>query len=428
MGLADDRDLVPLGSGFDIVKRGYDRAQVEDHLERLDSDLRLLAADRDAAVSQTNDLARQLEAARSEMTELRTSVDRLSLPPTTLEGLSERLQRMLRLAQDEANEIKARAEAEGGHIRTKAENEASALRARYEKLLAELDHRRGEMEAEHRGVLEKARSEAAEIVGASRTAAETLERESEQRRTTVEEDFEIAMAARRGEAMRTLAQQEAASKAEAERRLREATDEAARVRAQIAQEQTASKAEAERLVRDATQEASRIRTEVTQEQTASRAEAERLVREATEEANRRRHDSITEATARVQEATDEAHRRVREATEESNRRITQATQRVDALRNLRNRLSQQLHAVRSALQEVTPLLDPLDLERESAVAVADAPPVQKAGPQRSEADRTGAPEPVAATGPTAAVPAEQQPQPSVDGPTQKIQRPQAVKP
>jgi chromosome segregation ATPase len=100
MGLADDRDLVPLGSGFDIVKRGYDRAQVEDHLERLDSDLRLLAADRDAAVSQTLDLARQLEAARSEISEIRNQVERLSLPPTTLEGLSERLQRMLRLAQD----------------------------------------------------------------------------------------------------------------------------------------------------------------------------------------------------------------------------------------------------------------------------------------------------------------------------------------
>ena len=135
--LADDRDLVPLGSGFDIVKRGYDRAQVEDHLERLDSDLRLLAADRDAAVSQTSDLARQLEAARSEISELRNQVERQSLPPTTLEGLSERLQRMLRLAQDEANEIKARAEAEGGHTRAKAEADAGVLRQRYETLIQE---------------------------------------------------------------------------------------------------------------------------------------------------------------------------------------------------------------------------------------------------------------------------------------------------
>src|SRR5213592_886278 len=100
MALGDERDLVPLGAGFDITKRGYSRAQVEEHLERLDADLRLLAADRDAAVSQTVDLANQLEQSRSEVDKLKQQIDRLSLPPTTLEGLSERLQRMLRLAQE----------------------------------------------------------------------------------------------------------------------------------------------------------------------------------------------------------------------------------------------------------------------------------------------------------------------------------------
>src|ERR1700704_1603241 len=112
MGLGSERDLVPLGAGFDIVKRGYSRTQVEEHLERLDSDLRLIAADRDAAVSQAGDLARQMEHARSHVDELRAQVDRLSMPPTTLEGLSERLQGMLRLAQDEARDIRARGEAD----------------------------------------------------------------------------------------------------------------------------------------------------------------------------------------------------------------------------------------------------------------------------------------------------------------------------
>ncbi|MEO6088958.1 MAG: chromosome segregation protein [Umezawaea sp.] len=341
MGLADDRDLVPLGSGFDIAKRGYDKGQVEDHLERLDSDLRLLAADRDAAVSQTNDLARQLEAARSEMAEMRGQVDRLSMPPTTLEGLSERLQRMLRLAQEEANEIKSRAEAEGGHIRSKAEGEAGVLRARYEKLIAELDQRRAELEAEHRGVLEKARAEAEKLIEEAKAAAAVVVQEAEQRRLTVEEDFEIAMAARRVESMKILAEQEASSKAEADRRLRESQEEA-----------------------------NRIRTQIAQEQAASNAEAQRLVREATEEANRRRHDSISEATARVQEATDESNRRVREATEESNRRVAAATQQVEALTKLRNGLSQQLRGARSALQEIAPLLEPLEVEK---VAAAPAP-------------------------------------------------------
>lgn len=345
MGLADDHDLVPLGSGFDIVKRGYDRGQVEDHLERLDSDLRLLVADRDAAVSQTNDLVRQLEAARSDVTELRVQVDRLSMPPTSLEGLSERLQRMLRLAQDEANEMKARAEAEGGHIRSKAEADAGVMRAGYDKLVTELDNRRTDMEAEHLDVLEKARAEAEKITGDARAEAERAEVESTQRRTAVEEDFEIAMATRRNEAMSTIAEQEASSKNEAERRRREAIEEAARVR-----------------------------TQVSQEQAASNAEARRLVREATEEANRRRHDSLSEATARVQEATDEAHRRVRDATEEANRWVSEATQKVAALTQLRNGLSQQLHGVRTALLEVTPMLDPMVEEKEVAAAAAATTP------------------------------------------------------
>src|SRR5882724_9236751 len=81
MGLGSERDLVPLGAGFDIVKRGYSRTQVEEHLERLDSDLRLIAADRDAAMSQAADLARQMERARTDLDELRGQVNRLSLPP-----------------------------------------------------------------------------------------------------------------------------------------------------------------------------------------------------------------------------------------------------------------------------------------------------------------------------------------------------------
>ncbi|CAM4204032.1 chromosome segregation protein [Kibdelosporangium persicum] len=312
MALGEERELVPLGAGFDYAKRGYNRAQVDEHLERVDRDMRLLAADRDAAVSQAADLARQLEIARSELDDMRGQIERLSLPPTTLEGLSERLQRMLRLAQDEATETKARAEAEAGHIRAKAETDANALRARYEEMLRGLDTRRAEMEAEHREVLAKARAEAGDITKKAEEERARLDAESAQRRSQVEEDFEIAMASRRTESMRALAEQEATSKAEAERR----------------------------------------------------------VREATEEANRRRHDAITEAKARLQEASEEAHRRVREATEEANRRISHAAQRVAALRQLRTRVANQLRQARSLIQDAdvvlenaTPVLDPLPEER-----------------------------------------------------------------
>ncbi|WP_116100870.1 chromosome segregation protein [Amycolatopsis thermalba] len=346
MSLGDERELVPLGAGFDLAKRGYDRHQVDEHLERLDSDLKMLAADRDAAISQAGDLARQLEQARGEIENPLGQVERLGQPPTTVEGLSERLQRMLRLAQEEAADTRARAEAEAGHIRAKAESDASAMRARYEQLLAELDARRKEMEAEHRTVLETARAEAESITTKAKEERDRLNREAEQRRTQVEEDFEIAMAARRTEAMRVLAEQEATSKAEAERRVREATDEAAAIRKKVAEEEAAAKAE-----------------------------IERRRRESIEDANRRKTESITEANARLAEASDEAARRVREATEESTRRINAAADRVEALRKLRAGIAEQVKAARevlveanSVLGEAEPVIEPLPEEREAAPA------------------------------------------------------------
>jgi vacuolar-type H+-ATPase subunit H len=318
MALGEERDLVPLGAGFDITKRGYSRVQVEEHLEQLDGQLKLLAADRNAAAAQAGELTAQLEVARRTIDDMRGQIERLSLPPTTMAGLSERLQRMLRLAQEEREEISAKATAEAEHIRADAEADAARLRQQYDKQLAELDERRKEMEAEHRGVLEKARAEAAEITAAAAAERKKLDAEAEQRRTTVEEDFEIAMASRRTESMRALAEQEATSKSEAERR----------------------------------------------------------VREATEEANRRRHDAITESTARLQEATDEAHRRVREATEEANRRISHSAKRVNALRELRARVAEQLASARDLvtdaherLEVAAPAFEKLPEER----AAADKP-------------------------------------------------------
>lgn len=282
----------------------------------------MLAADRDAMAAQADQLARQLEMARSEITTLRGQVERLSLPPTTLEGLSERLQRMLRLAQEEASETKARADAEAGHIRAKAEEDARLLRARYDALLRDLDRRRAEMEAEHRAVLEKARDDAEALLRRAEDDRIRADAEAEQRRNQVEEDFEIAMAARRTKAMRILAEQEVTSKAEAERR----------------------------------------------------------VREATEEATQRRQDAIAEATARLRDATEEAHRRVREATEEANRRISHAGQRVVALRELRTKLSTQLYAARDlladaheSLEKAAPALDPLPPEQSPALAGTPKP-------------------------------------------------------
>lgn len=346
MALGEERELVPLGAGFDVTKRGYSRAQVDEHLEQLDGQLKLLAADRNAAAGQAAELTAQLEGARTTIEDMRGQIERLSMPPTTMEGLSERLQRMLRLAQEEREEVNTKAQAEAGQIRAEAQADAERLRHQYDKQLAELDERRAAMEAEHRGVLEKARAEAAEITATAEAERTKLDAEAEQRRTTVEEDFEIAMASRRTESMRALAAQEATSKSEAERR----------------------------------------------------------VREATEEANRRRHDAITESTARLQESRDEAHRLVREATEEANRRINHAAQRVNALRQLRTKVAEQLASARAlvadaqeSLELATPAFDHLPAEKEAAAAERKPRPHRTdpvPGPPQEQWEATGEEVPV----------------------------------
>lgn len=244
MGPVDDQDLIPLRPAFDIVRRGYNRAQVHDRFEELQADLHILMADNEAGAAQAAALARQLEAARGEVDDARRELQRLSAPPDTVEGMSERLKRMVRLAKDEAAGITARAAAAAAKRMADAESDAGDVRSRYEQLISELQRRRSEMEAEHEGVIAQARQQAEETMAQARQRAAELDAESTAKRKQVEEDFDITMAARRSEAMRALANDEAHSKFEAERRITEASDVARRVVVEADQRATAMVADA----------------------------------------------------------------------------------------------------------------------------------------------------------------------------------------
>ncbi|MEJ2865468.1 DivIVA domain-containing protein [Actinomycetospora flava] len=280
---SDEHELLPLGTGFDVVRRGYDRGQVEEHLDRVEADLRILTADRDAAVAQATELARALDHHRAHVEDLRAQVDRLSAPPDTMEGLSERLQRMLRLAQDETRSMrdeaadaarrireeadeyarrtmngadeharKTAAEAEQRARRTveqaeeqargtleearaqareiheRAEAEADQARHRYDDGLADNERRRHAMEDEHHGVMDAARTEAARLRREAEQERDRLDTEGRASREQVENDFAVAMAARRREAMRQLEADEKASKERADKHVQDAAEEARR--------------------------------------------------------------------------------------------------------------------------------------------------------------------------------------------------------
>lgn len=244
----DDRDLLPsLGSSqFDVVRRGYDRDQVDDTIDGLQADMQILTADRDATTSQATALAQALDSARREIEDLHGQLHRASRAPINTRGMSERLQRMLRLAQDEAAEIRARAESVAAQTQARAERESAGLRTQYQRMLAETAARRREMEAEHERLLQVARQQAEELVRSAQDRATALESEGAQRRRQIEEDFEITMAERRSGVVRELTELEVASRAEAQRCLAEAVEDSRR-------RVTEATAEARQLLTDAQQ-------------------------------------------------------------------------------------------------------------------------------------------------------------------------------
>lgn len=226
----EDRELVPLKAGFDLVWRGYRRSQVQFYLQQTENEVRTLVEDRDSALSQVGDLASQLEQARSEADELRTKLDEACRQPVDDAGLSDRMRRMVRLAQDEAEEIVSCARATAEHEWSRAEEAAAELRARYQRLVDEADKWRRQAEQQRNEALEKTRLEIERMARQAEEHRRTLDHAAEQRRVQIEDDFEISMAARREQAMRVLAERDQTSRAEAERRIKRADDHADAIR------------------------------------------------------------------------------------------------------------------------------------------------------------------------------------------------------
>jgi hypothetical protein len=160
-------DPVPPGCRFDVVWRGFSRRQVNDYV---DFELRVLTADRDAAVAMVDNLTALLEASRMANRQLQQRLDRLCRQPLSPDAIGERTRRQIEMARAEATQIVTRARAAGENIRITAAEDA----------------RRHE---EH----------------------------AERRRRQIEEDFQIAMAARRAEAMRRIREHEQSCRAEADR-------------------------------------------------------------------------------------------------------------------------------------------------------------------------------------------------------------------
>jgi cell division septum initiation protein DivIVA len=226
MTMARPNDPHPHGSLFSITMRGYDRTEVHEHLSRLDAEVRVTAADRDAIAAQANDLADQLDDARAEIQALREEVDRLAVPPTSAAEVSDRMARMLRLAADEASETRAAAHAEAAEIISIAEQNAHDLETRQNEEFEEWTIRRAKFEESHVETLAKARHEAERIMEAVEAKRRQLEHEAAAKQRQQQEDFDLAMSERRAETLREIDELMEQARQESERRIAEATAEA----------------------------------------------------------------------------------------------------------------------------------------------------------------------------------------------------------
>jgi DivIVA domain-containing protein len=224
-GLDSRRDMVTQQTGFDVAWRGYDQEQVQQYVQNVEKELQRRAA----AASHAETLARRLHALHSENNDLRAKIDEICRSPIEPDALQERSRRMIQLTRDEAAEITARARAAAEETGAIAEEAANRLRERYERLLAGLDTRREEMENEHRNLMQHAHAQVETMTQRAEEHRQQLDQEAARERREAETLFEKALAFRRAEAARIIAERDAASRAHTESLVRDATEKARRL-------------------------------------------------------------------------------------------------------------------------------------------------------------------------------------------------------
>ncbi|MEV7097735.1 M protein [Amycolatopsis sp. NPDC051045] len=221
---------------FDLAWRGFQRAQVTEYVAWAEAEIRRLTAERDAAQRRGTALA-------EENRELRVKIDRISLTPIPADALQERSRRMIELTREEAAEITTQATETAERIRREAEAEAVRLTEKERRLVAEAEAERERQRAEHE-----------EFVRAAEQRRRDLDEAAAHRRAQLEEDHTRAMTVRRADAMRELAEQEAAARAKADQLVTTAEGELIAARKQAAQLVTDATRHGETLIEAAERE------------------------------------------------------------------------------------------------------------------------------------------------------------------------------
>lgn len=258
---------------FSIVKRGYSPQEVGEAIGRLERDVRAAEHDRASAAEQLESLTAELRdaqsalsaaridlaSARTDVDTLRTELDHAATQPLAMSSLSARMQRLVKIAEEESAELRAsadrysadtrqRADMESAQARRAADTEITqrradavaeltALRTETEaevaRARAEIDANRDELEQTRAAIYDQAKrlmseahSTAESTLAEARERADHLSAQAAADRAKQDEDYELAIDARRRQAHRAIAEAEQTSSADAAHRIDQANTHA----------------------------------------------------------------------------------------------------------------------------------------------------------------------------------------------------------
>lgn len=173
---------------FDLTKRGYNPHQVDGHVHALLARVEML----ERAHQQEQQRAEEAEAelARARVRLDRPSSDGEAAPSSIPDGFGHRVERVLRIAEQEAANARTTASREASALMERTHKEADAHRREIEQTLAtrraELDEeaarRRSEFDERERELDDQAaaaREEAEQTIAEARMSAEQITREAE---------------------------------------------------------------------------------------------------------------------------------------------------------------------------------------------------------------------------------------------------------
>lgn len=165
---------------FHTQLRGLDRDQVTEYLQRIHTEV-------DSREDRIQQLDRELSEAKAdrerlsaENVQLRGDITRLSGPIDSVEGMSDRIARMMRVASDEARRTKAMAREEAEILTEELRDELEAARQDREAASAALTELQASTAARRDQILAEAKHEAEQLLQAARHECLRMTEEAEE--------------------------------------------------------------------------------------------------------------------------------------------------------------------------------------------------------------------------------------------------------